>query len=188
MGIDNLKPHLIRFDCELRNSLFPVLIFDRDNTLFDDQGSSNLISGFKWRTGITSLLRQLKERSIAIAIASNQPRVGEGVCTLAELDEFNQYSVSQIQLESECSVLAIACCTHQKNLGCNCRKPNTGLLECIATLDPFMKIIGFVGDSEVDFEAAKNYGIPGFDINHIVGDQAKTRCQEQFWSLVKQCT
>jgi phosphoglycolate phosphatase-like HAD superfamily hydrolase len=51
-----------------------------------------------------------------------------------------------------------------------------------------VRIIGFVGDSEVDFEAAKNYGIPGFDVNHIAGGQVKSSCQEKFWSLAKECT
>ena len=57
-------------------------------------------------------------------------------------------------------------CPHKPDDGCNCRKPNTGLLEYIDKIFGIdLKKSIFIGDSESDILCAKNYKISSLKLN-----------------------
>ena len=146
-----------------------LVIFDRDGTLIVDNGYTYKIKDLKWMKGATQLLRELNQVGITVVVATNQSGIGRSYFSLEEVIEFH----SQMSREAEMSGGKIECfyiCPHTPDLNglpeCSCRKPNPGML--ISAMQDFSiqeKQCLFIGNSESDFEAAKNAGIDFIHVN-----------------------
>ena len=70
-----------------------------------------------------------------------------------------------------CCVDAIYYCPHLPEEGCNCRKPQPGLLlKAAKDLGIDVKESWMIGDKEIDLEAAKRAGCRGVRVETNVGD------------------
>lgn len=105
-------------------------------------------------------LKLLTENGYDIYIISNQSGVGKGIYTHERLAEITDYFLKELKGYGV-QVRAVKYCTHRREEGCNCRKPNTAFLEQI--YKDYSRIdkeeLFFIGDQGRDVETAYNFGI-----------------------------
>lgn len=148
----------------------PFVIFDRDNTLIQDEGYTHAPADLRWRQGALELLAQLNESQVACFIATNQSGLARGIFTREQLLEFHTALVTSVEAAGGC-IRAICTCPHMDDgavpefsVACGCRKPRPGLFLTLLRefgLDPRRGVS--VGDKASDWEAAKMAGLPAID-------------------------
>ena len=144
------------------NVKFPpagLVIFDRDGTLIENIKGLKSVSDIVWKPGRLSLIKELTDVNYAIAIATNQGAVEEGLISEGELERVHNKIASDIY-ETGGQIWAIAYCPHGKNqsgMNCPCRKPKPGMLDKL--ISNFMAEnlpLFYIGDSETDMLAAQS--------------------------------
>ncbi len=109
-------------------------------------------------------LREIRERGFRIVIVTNQSVIGRGLTTHHEMSRIHE----KLRLELEqfgCSIDGIYYCPHRPDEGCNCRKPEPGLiLRASKDLGIDVAASWMIGDKEIDLEAAKRAGCRGIRI------------------------
>jgi len=109
-------------------------------------------------------LREIQKREFRIIIVTNQSVVGRGLTTHLEMSKMHE------KLRRELSRLGITIdgiyyCPHRPDEGCDCRKPQPGLILKAATeLGIDKKRSWMIGDKEIDLEAARRAGCRGIRI------------------------
>lgn len=99
------------------------------------------------------------ERGLALGVASNQDQVAYG-----HLSERMAYQLLEemIIAAAGCdpSIVTIKFCPHALEIDCDCRKPQPGMLiEIMRSRSVAPAEAMFVGDSEIDREAARRAGV-----------------------------
>lgn len=104
-----------------------------------------------------SLFNQLGYLTIII---TNQQGIGKKLMTIEDLEKVHRYMLSLLA-EKNAHIDKIYFCPHLKEENCSCRKPKTGLLEQALLDFPSLDIQKsfFIGDSESDILAAKNFNL-----------------------------
>lgn len=142
---------------------------DRPNTLFLDRdgvlnepvlrssgvSSPRTIEEFRVAPDISALAEEGIRKDWNLVMVSNQPDLGRGMISVAELECFHGRINEKIALH------AAYVCPHTAEEACDCRKPKTGLLEKF--YGDFPRARGkccFVGDRRTDLECAQAAGIP----------------------------
>lgn len=109
-------------------------------------------------------LRELRKMGFRLVIVTNQSVVGRGLTT----DEIMSRIHEKLQTELgklDCSVEAIYYCPHRPEEGCDCRKPQPGLiLRAAKDLGIDVSASWMIGDKEIDLEAAKRAGCRGLRV------------------------
>ena len=91
-------------------------------------------------------------------MASNQAGVGKGVYSQRRLDTITAKMLVDIQ-KAEGRIDKVYYCTHRKEAGCACRKPEPGLLKQAAREFRFnLKSAYFIGDTLRDIFTAQAAG------------------------------
>jgi D-glycero-D-manno-heptose 1,7-bisphosphate phosphatase len=141
----------------------PAIILDRDGVLNERPPTAHYVrswSDFRWKPDAREALRRLKAAGYRIVIVSNQAGVGRGLLTRKALEEIHH----RMTVEAERSgggIDAIYYCPHDWTAGCECRKPNPGLLlRAQRDLNLDLSRTVFVGDDERDAQAADAAGCP----------------------------
>lgn len=104
-------------------------------------------------------LAKLKAAGIDVFVVSNQAGVGRGLTAPEELDRINGKVRDTVEAAGG-EIKAFYCCTHGRNDGCSCRKPEIGLF-LQAGRDWGFDLDGcwFIGDARTDFEAGHKAGL-----------------------------
>lgn len=114
--------------------------------------------------GIESPLQEIQKRGFRIVIVTNQSVVGRGLTTHDEMSRINE----KLRLELArlgCLIDGIYCCPHRPDEGCNCRKPEPGLiLKASSELGIDTTRSWMIGDKEIDLEAARRAGCWGIRV------------------------
>ena len=138
-----------------------TMFLDRDGVLNDvvirggDVSSPGSLAEFKVYEDVIALADRNFIENWNIIIMTNQPDLTRGSIDLGLLKVFHDQFLQCFSLN------AVYICPHLKTDGCDCRKPNRGLIDCFYTDYP--DISGktfFVGDRIADYECAKAAGIP----------------------------
>lgn len=137
----------------------PVVFLDRDgviNVNRDDYVKT--ADEFVFLPGALEGLAKLKEAGITTVVISNQAGVGRGLIDPAELERINQ-KMLQTVAEHGGEISGSYYCTHRKDEGCECRKPEIGLLRK-ASAEMGFTLAGsyLVGDAQSDIEAGHRAG------------------------------
>jgi histidinol-phosphate phosphatase family protein len=114
--------------------------------------------------GIESPLQEIQKRGFRIVIVTNQSVVGRGLTTHHEMSRIHE----KLRLELAsfgCSIDGIYYCPHRPDEGCNCRKPEPGLiLKASSELGIDTARSWMIGDKEIDLEAARRAGCCGIRV------------------------
>jgi len=141
-----------------------IIIFDRDNTLIQDNGYTWKLQDLKLLPDTLKTLKYAVNHGFDLAIASNQSGVGRGFYRLHDLNKFNSFLNSKV-MEYTDGFVAIASCTHVPEDNCECRKPKPGLLtELIQRYEYIKEESCFIGDSESDFLAGNAAKLATFKV------------------------
>ncbi len=134
---------------------------DRDGTVSEEVGyvyHAGLYKVFSW-TG--AAIRKINEHGLKAVLITNQSGVGRGYFDEASVDEVHR--ILRIELAAQNAKLdAIYACTHHPDAGCDCRKPNPGmLLRARDEMDIDLTQSFVIGDKYLDIETAHNVGAKG---------------------------
>ncbi len=109
--------------------------------------------------GAIEALKLLDRSNIKVIVISNQAGVAKGYFTKEKLAEVTSKMLDEIGKKGT-RIEEVYYCMHQDKDNCNCRKPETGMLErAISKYNIDTRETYFIGDGEVDVIAGKRMGL-----------------------------
>ncbi len=134
----------------------PAIFLDRDGVIIENR--SNYVHSWddvEFIPGALPALAKLKDCSYKIVIITNQAGVGRGILTLQVVNEINR-RIRQAIIHANGRVDGIYVCPHKPDDGCNCRKPQPGLiLQAARELDINLGQSILIGDNLTDVQAGQ---------------------------------
>lgn len=144
-----------------------VAFFDRDGTIIEDYPDEKWtnITVPVFLSGAIETLREVQQKGYEIIIITNQYLIEEGFITLQQYEEIHKQFIAELTAHG-ISILDVFYCPHQRDRGCSCIKPKTGMIEKALKKYPdiSLKDSFIIGDSNVDIQLAINMKIKGFGI------------------------
>ena len=141
----------------------PTIILDRDGVLNRKPPRAQHVrnwSEWEWLPGALDALQLLRQARYRVVVVSNQAGIGRGAMTLSDLIDIHARMQAQAE-EAGGRIDAIFFCPHNWDDGCNCRKPNPGMLfQAQKQFDLDLTRVLFVGDDERDEMAAAAAACP----------------------------
>ena len=139
-----------------------IVYLDRDGVINKFPGYGNYVKNwqeFEFLPYVPEALKKLKEAGFTVVIVSNQAGVGRGIYSQETLDEITE-NMNDMLKKDGIILDAVRYCVHAPDAQCACRKPNTGHLPELESLEQdVLDHLYFVGDARTDMETAKNAGI-----------------------------
>lgn len=136
-----------------------VIVLDRDGVINADS-PDYIKSPAEWHAlpGSLAAIARLNKAGLKVAVATNQSGIARGYYDLATLGEIHGKFCAELAATGG-SIDQIAFCPHGPDDGCDCRKPQPGLLLQLA--EHFacgLEHMVVIGDSARDLEAARTVG------------------------------
>jgi D-glycero-D-manno-heptose 1,7-bisphosphate phosphatase len=142
-----------------------VLFLDRDGVINKKRlDYVKDINELKFLPNIFNAIKKFNDMGFIIIVITNQSVVNRKIISEIQLKEIHDYMLKTMKKNS-CEIIKIYYCPHHPDEKCNCRKPNTGMIEQ-AIKDFKIKIPNaiLIGDSESDIEAATRMKIKSIKI------------------------
>ena len=136
----------------------PALFLDRDGTIVEEVFYLHEPQKIKFIPGVFEVLKLYKQKGYRLVIVTNQPGIGMGYFTR---EDFFAVNAEILKEAAKHGALfdKIYYCGHSKSDRCNCRKPNTGMLErAVKELNIIPKKSYLIGDMTSDILTGKNFG------------------------------
>jgi D-glycero-D-manno-heptose 1,7-bisphosphate phosphatase len=139
----------------------PAHFFDLGGTLLALDGHDEIAYD---GDGRVTILPGVRERLAALAgtpvfVVTNQAGVADGTLTPQRFHDF----CTQLSAATAQAVTAYAACTHRRDAGCGCRKPQPGLVLGLATAhDIDLAASTMVGDTDTDRRLSEAAGMGRF--------------------------
>lgn len=112
----------------------PAVFIDRDGTINEQMGYLNHINRFVILEGTAEAIRILNRNQYLTIIVSNQAGVARGYFPIELVKEVHEHMIDLLKKENA-FIDGIYFCPHyaggtvkEYSISCNCRKPNTGLI------------------------------------------------------------
>ena len=136
-----------------------TIFLDRDGTLNPDPGYIKSPDQFELFPGVSEALARLKRAGARLIVVTNQSGIARGLLSRKDLDAVHM-KLKRLLDGAGVTLDAIYFCPHHPDDGCECRKPNRGMIdqavrECGVTLDHSY----LIGDHSRDIELAKRVGV-----------------------------
>jgi heptosyltransferase II len=135
------------------------IFLDRDGTLNPDPGYIKSPDQFELFSGVSEALARLKRAGARLIVVTNQSGIARGLLSRNDLDAVHM-KLKRLLDGAGVTLDAIYFCPHHPDDGCECRKPNRGMIdqavrECGVTLDHSY----LIGDHSRDIELAQRVGV-----------------------------
>jgi D-glycero-D-manno-heptose 1,7-bisphosphate phosphatase len=145
----------------------PAAFLDRDGTLMEDSGFIGDPKRIRVLEGVAEALISLDRAGFERVVITNQSGVARGL--FGEADVVNVHRALAEALASRGAALeAFYFCSHLE--GCDCRKPQTGLVRrAVRERDLDLARSVVFGDRGSDIALAKALGVPGILVNELPG-------------------
>jgi D,D-heptose 1,7-bisphosphate phosphatase len=135
-----------------------AVFFDRDGTLIVDHGYLSSPDQVEFVPNAVSVLQTLQQRNFLLVIVSNQSGLGRGVITKPQAEAVDERFRALLS-ENGITLAGAYYCPHAPDAGCDCRKPQPGLLRRAAEdLQINLAQSYMVGDKLSDYEAGEAVG------------------------------
>ena len=142
-----------------------AVFLDRDGTISEEMGYINHVDRLKLIPGAAQAIRRLNQRGIPTIVITNQAGVARGYFPERLVQQVNERLEALLAAEGA-HLDGIYYCPHHPAAGkppyrrqCNCRKPQTGLVErAIKDLQLQNYHYFVVGDKYSDMLMARNFG------------------------------
>lgn len=163
-----------------------ALFVDRDGTLNQDVGYLHSPDQVVLLPGTSKGLALFKEAGWLLVVVSNQSGVGRGYITREQVIQVND-RIQLLLSQDGVTLDRFYCCYHAPWEGCECRKPQAGLLRKAASeLSIDLSRSYLLGDKTSDTQAASTAGVKGFLISSDESSGNTFRTIEEFWCHVQQ--
>jgi len=114
--------------------------------------------------GLQAPLQEIQKRGFRIVIITNQSVIGRGLTNHREMSKIHE-KLREGLAQLGCTIDGIYYCPHRPDEGCNCRKPEPGLiLKASSDLGIDTAQSWMIGDNEMDLEAARRAGCRGIRV------------------------
>ena len=138
-----------------------VVFLDRDGTI--NQDSADYIKGwseFVFLPRSIEALRDLTAAGFIIIVITNQSSIPRKFISLQELENIHLKMIAAVESQGG-KISDIFFCPHLPDAGCDCRKPEPGLIfQAQIKHDIDLSTAVMIGDSATDVNTAKAAGIP----------------------------
>lgn len=136
-----------------------LVILDRDGVInYDSDEYIKSPEEYVPMPGSLEAIARLKAAGYTVVVATNQSGIARGYFSQETLEAMHE-KLYTLLAEKGGKVDGIFFCPHAPDDGCNCRKPQPGLLEQISEhFQTPLKGVPFIGDSAGDIKAAKAVG------------------------------
>ncbi|MBW7857445.1 MAG: HAD family hydrolase [Leptonema sp. (in: Bacteria)] len=104
-----------------------MVFLDRDDTLNPDSGYMNDPALVRILPGVVEGLTTLMKHNYHFVVLTNQSGISRGLITYEQLEAVNRRLMALLE-SSGVPILDLFFCPHIDDDGCNCRKPNPGLV------------------------------------------------------------
>ena len=137
-----------------------VVFLDRDGTINLDTGAVHSVADWRLLDGAAEALGLLQSAGFLLAVVTNQAALADGRLSESELGRIHAEMARQLA-PSGVTLDAIAHCPHDREAGCGCRKPATGMMETLLQqLGPIdFPASWMVGDKESDVGFGRGIGV-----------------------------
>ena len=149
--VTNLAPFVL-------SSTFKYVGLDRDNTLIQDAGYTNLDQEPNWLPGVIEGLKLINSFGFGFVIFTNQAALSKGVFNLFQLGDFHRRMNLSLMNQTGFGFNGIIVCPHLQDQGCSCRKPRPGMFHVAQKIYGELPQV-MIGDSDTDIQAAKLAGV-----------------------------
>jgi len=152
-----------------------ILFLDRDGTLNEEVADEQIDSLAKIRLmpGVIPALLELKRAGFSFVVVTNQDGLGTARFPQEDFDLAQRF-ILELFSSQGVDFEAVFLCPHFKHQGCNCRKPQLGMVEEFLRGNEIDKANSFmIGDRATDMEFAANLGITGLKIT-LQGEPGET--------------
>jgi D-glycero-D-manno-heptose 1,7-bisphosphate phosphatase len=149
-----------------------AVFLDRDGTIIEDVHYLSKLEEVKLLPFVEEGLNMLKQCGYKLIVVSNQSGVGRGYFSEDFVNRTHRYLNDMLGGIID----EFYFCPHTPNDNCNCRKPNTGMID--AAIDRFNinKRLSFVvGDKESDIELGLNAGVTPLLVTTGYGEEIKKK-------------
>lgn len=134
---------------------------DRDGTVSEEVGymyHAGLYKPFAWAG---PAIRKINQSGMKAILITNQSGVGRGYFDEHSVDEVHAILRAELAAH-EAHLDGIYTCIHHPDAGCDCRKPNSGMLvQAQRELDIDLTQSYVIGDKHLDVETAFGVGAKG---------------------------
>ncbi|MFH0727203.1 MAG: D-glycero-beta-D-manno-heptose 1,7-bisphosphate 7-phosphatase [Pseudomonadota bacterium] len=136
-----------------------VIFLDRDGVInHDSDGFIKWVAEFIFLPRSLAALRLLAENGFEVILISNQSGVGQGIITPENLAAIHRHLIETVE-QNGGRIKDILFCPHTPEEGCNCRKPEPGLLfKARDTYGIDLATAAMVGDKAIDIDCARRAG------------------------------
>jgi D-glycero-D-manno-heptose 1,7-bisphosphate phosphatase len=135
-----------------------VAFLDRDGTIIAEKDFIKRSDEIEFISGSIQAIKLLRDSGYKIVVISNQSGIGRGILTEKMVREVNESFLRTLR-EEGAPVDSLYFCPHHPEDNCDCRKPNTGMIQKAAQehqLD--LKDAVVIGDKLADVKLGKNIG------------------------------
>ncbi len=138
----------------------PALFLDRDGVIIENRDNYVLSwADVDFLPGALEALASLRDAPWRIVIVTNQSPIGRGLVARETIDAINERIIAQIEAAGG-RIDAAYICPHAPEDGCDCRKPQPGMLQqAAADLDIDLGQSIMVGDALTDVGAGQCAGV-----------------------------
>lgn len=130
-----------------------AIFLDRDGTLIEEVNFLHRIEDLKFFPFTEEAISILKNAGFLVIVVTNQSGIGRGIFSTDEMLQIHE--VIQRRLDGKIDKFYF--CPHLPEEGCECRKPNTGMIEQAMqdfTID--LDNSWVIGDKKIDIELGFN--------------------------------
>jgi D-glycero-D-manno-heptose 1,7-bisphosphate phosphatase len=162
-----------------------TVFLDRDGVIIENcPGHVKTWDDVRFLDGVFSALRRLAGSPAAVVIVSNQGAVGREMMTLDTAWDLQNRIVAAIEKEGG-RIDASYLCPHHPNDGCDCRKPQPGMIrQAENDLKLDLTRSWLVGDAETDLMAASAAGMRAMMVRTGRGIEQERLLTENKWPIV----
>jgi len=167
----------------------PTVILDRDGVLNRKAPKACYIENweqFQWQPYAFESLRLFNQAGFRVIVITNQAGIHFGVMTEDDLLDIHNRMKQDVE-ESGGKIHEIYHCPHGWDDGCDCRKPNPGMIfQAQQDYNLDLSRTYFVGDDDRDRQAAEAAGCPFFMVSQdqMLLDFTKQLIQQNISALV----
>jgi D-glycero-D-manno-heptose 1,7-bisphosphate phosphatase len=154
------------------------IILDRDGVLNEEAPAAGYIrepAEFVWLPGALEALVTLRHAGAHLTVATNQSGVGRGLMSLAQLEAVHERMLTEAARHGV-ELDAVLFCPHAPGDGCDCRKPEPGLIRQAIALSGIAATESVVvGDDLRDLQAAARAGVSAVLVRTGKGRKAESQ-------------
>ncbi|MFH1354139.1 MAG: HAD family hydrolase [bacterium] len=105
-----------------------VIFLDRDGTINVDHGYVHQIEDWNFTDRAVEALKKLQEASYLLVVLTSQSGIGHGLYKEGDVQKLHEFVKNELKREGV-ELSAIIHCPHRRDAGCNCRKPEVGMVD-----------------------------------------------------------